>query len=215
MQYLNKLHPFPGLALALLLAITGIGSVQAFSFNFGDDYYHPYWGAPFYRPLNPYFYMPQLPSYDRSTMVRNRQDLMDRNTDAMQALQELLYGRYGFDRAEAVKLARKIELSSGYAMSRHFHPGAVRDMSSHVRPTYWGNEQTFQANAQALQAAAKDLADELSKTPTEAEGTVMLRKRWSGGDEEREAVSAKVWDKYNNLSNTCVSCHHSFRGPSW
>lgn len=203
------------LLILFLLAVTPVNLANAFTFDFGDNDYHPYWGNPYLRPVTPYYYMPQLPMYDRSTLVRRRQEQMGNNADAMGEIRELLYGRYGFDRGEAIKLAKKIELTSGQALTRNFHPGAVRDMNSHTTPTYWGNEETFRANAQALQQAARELAQELEKTPTAEEGAVFLNKRWPAGEEDRAAVSASVWDKYNNLSKTCNSCHHSFRGPSW
>lgn len=207
------------LLILFLLTVTPFSLANAFTFDFGDNDYHPYWGNPYFRPVTPYYYMPQLPMYDRSTLVRRRQEQMGNNADAMGEIRELLYGRHGFDRGEAIKLAKKIELTSGRAMTQNFHPGAVRDMNSHTTPTYWGNEETFRANAQALAQAARDLAQELEKTPTAEEGAVFLNKRWSArkndGEEDRAAVSASVWDKYNNLSNTCNSCHQSFRGPSW
>lgn len=202
----------------LAFLVIAVNPVQAFSFNFSDgDYYRPYyWGGPVYNPWVRY-YPPQLPAYDRSVMVQKRQDLMNKNVDAMSRLRELLYEKYGFDRAEAIQLARKIELVSGAALTKNFHPGAVREHRSHTRPTYWGNEQTFKANAQAMQAAAADLALELEKQPKAGEGAVFLSKRhMSYGDtEEKTPVSPAVWEKFNNLSNTCDSCHQSFRGPSW
>ena len=211
---------FKHLLVIFLFAATPVNLANAFTFDFGDNDYHPYWGNPYWgnpylRPVTPYYYMPQLPMYDRSTLVRRRQEQMGNNADAMGEIRELLYGRYGFDRGEAIKLAKKIELTSGQALTRNFHPGAVRDMNSHTTPTYWGNEETFKANAVALQQAARELAQELEKIPTAEEGAVFLNKRWAAGEDDRAAVSASVWDKYNNLSNTCNSCHHSFRGPSW
>jgi cytochrome c556 len=211
MQYLKMT-----LICVLIALLGGTGAVQAFSFDFGDDddyYYHPYW-RPYYQPWASYF-PPQLPSFDRSAMVRERQQLMDNHMDAMTRLRELLYGKHGFDRAEAIQLARKIELTSGIALTRNFHPGAVREFDSRTTPAFWGNEQTFKANAQALQAAAKDLATELEKQPAAGEGTVYLPKRWTADGEDKAAVSAAIWEKYNTLSNTCESCHRSFRGSRW
>lgn len=207
----------------LVFLFTGINSVQAFSFNFsgGDDYYpygygwNPYY-RPYYRPWG-YLHPPQLPYFDRSSMVRERQDLMDKNTDAMSRLVELLYGKYDFDRAEAIQLARKIELTSGAALTQNFHPGAVRSYDSRTTPAFWGNEETFKAHAQALKAAARELALELEKTPTVSEGAVLLPKarREYGDNEEKAAVSPAVWDKFNALSSTCEGCHTNFRGRRW
>ena len=207
--------------LLTLLASLFIGISPAHSFSFdwgdGDDYFHPYWGSPYFRTWNPYYFTPQLNYFDRSAMVRERQEVMGNHYDTMTRLADLLYGKYGFDRAEAIQLARKIELTSGAALTNNFHPGAVRSFDSRTTPAFWGNEKTFRANAQALQAAAGDLADELAKTPTEAEGAVFLnRSRGRYGDEEqREALSPAVWEKFNTMSNICESCHRSFRGPRW
>lgn len=199
----------------------GICSAHAFSFDFGDDddYYHypGGWGGPIYRPVTPYLYPPQLNYFDRSKLVRQRQDRMDRHYDAMTELGELLYGKYGFDRAEAIQLARKIELTSGAALTKNFHPGAIRQSDSRTTPAYWGNEKTFRAYAKALQAAAADLAVELQKQPTAEEGAVFLPKSsMSYGDqEETTPVSPAIWDKYNTLSNACEICHTNFRGHRW
>ena len=208
------------LLIFLISFFMGITSAQAFSFNFGDDDDYPYWGHA-YSPwiAQPGYYYPRLPSYDRSIMVRNRQQMMSTHDDAMDELNELLYGRYGFDRAVAIKLARKIEISSGYALTSNFHPGAVRGFSSRTTPALWGNEQTFKANALALQVAASDLASEFEKQPkADEEGAVQLPKRSIGFDRdaaETVTVSAGIWKKFNTLSNVCASCHSGFRGHNW
>ena len=217
------------------LLFIGVSDVQAFNFDFGDDddYYHPYfrpaynpWFGPplgygpppgYFRPPAAY-YPPRLPSYDSSTMVRKRQRIMSDHDEAMDRLYEILYGNYGFDRAEAVKLARKIEVTSGIAMTGNFHPGAVADFRSRTTPAYWGNEQTFRANAQALQAAAKDLAIELAKKPSAEEGAIMMPRRGAsveGENAQSAPVSPGVWEKFNALSHVCESCHSTFRGSSW
>ncbi len=215
MRHLQKI-----LLTFLVFFFIGISSAQAFSFDFGDDDdYYPYWGPGYsqWGPPPTYFY-PRLSSYDRSTMVQQRQQMMGLHDKTVDRLAELLYGSNGFDRAEAIKLARKIELTSGLALTSNFHPDAVAAYRSRTTPVLWGNEQTFKANALALQAAAIDLAKELEKQPTVAEGAVYLPKRSrSFGPEESETVpvSAGIWEKYNALSNVCVSCHSSFRRRGW
>jgi cytochrome c556 len=204
----------------LVFFFMGISNAQAFSFDFGDDDdYYPYWG-PAYSPWGPppTYYYPRLPGYDRSAMVQKRQQMMGLHDNTVDRLGELLYGSYGFDRAEAIKLARKIELTSGLVLTSNFHPGAVAAFRSHTTPALWGNERTFKANALALQAAAIDLAKELEKQPTAEEGAVYLPKRSrSFGPEESETVpvSAGIWEKYNALSNVCIVCHNGFRGRDW
>ncbi len=202
----------------LVFFFFGMNSAQAFSFDFGDDDDYPYWGHPYSPWVVPSVYYPRIPSYDRSTMVRNRQDIMDTHDETMNQLRELLYGRYGFDRAVAIKLARKIELISGTALTGNFHPDTVSTFSSRTTPNLWGNEQAFKANAQALQAAAKDLARELEKQPTAEEGAVSLPRRsiaYRRDEPETVTVSAGIWEKFNTLSNVCVSCHTGFRRPGW
>ncbi len=214
MQYIQNT-----LLTLLVFFFMGINSAQAFSFNFGDDDDYPHWGysySPWVAP--PVYYYPRIPSYDRSTMVRNRQRIMDTHDETMNELNELLYGRYGFDRAVAIKLARKIVRTSGASLTGNFHPDSVSTFSSRTSPALWGNEQTFKANAQALQAAAIDLAKELEKQPTAEEGAINLPKRSIafGRDEpETVNVSAGIWEKFNTLSNVCVSCHRGFRRPNW
>jgi cytochrome c556 len=114
-------------------------------------------------------------------------------------------------------MARKIELTSGTALTRNFHPGAVRESGSRTTPGYWGNEQQFKANAEALKAAAADLANELAKQPKSGKGAVLLAPRFRDDNNapQKTAVSPAIWEKFNTLSNTCESCHRSFRGRSW
>lgn len=212
-------HFINTLLIFLVFFFMGISSAQAFSFDFGDDDNYPYWGRP-YSPwvAPPAYYFPRLPSYDRSSMVQKRQRVMSDHDKSMHELKEMLYGKYGFDRAVAIKLARNIELTSGSALTGNFHPGAVSAFRSRTTSALWGNEQTFKANALALQAAARDLATELAKQPTAEEGAVHLPRRSIAFDQDKPEtvpVSAGIWEKYNNLSTICESCHSGFRGPKW
>lgn len=215
------------------------GPVQAFSFSIDndDDYYHPFLGAPYGGPWggvqtwNPpttsqpwmtpprQFWYPRLPSYDRSRMKQDRQRHMGNFDDAMNELRDMLYGSSDFDRTRAVQLTRKIEATSGQAMTGNFHPGSVVTMGSRTSPKLWGNEEAFQAKAGALKAAAADLAEELAKKPSDAEGALYLGKRsekfGQAGERKEVAVSPQIWKKFNLLSETCVACHSVFRGPNW
>jgi len=88
---------------------------------------------------------------------------------------------------------------------------------SHTTLALLNNQEAFKANAQALQAAAAALAEELAKRPTAEEGAIYLPKERAYGKEEpeTEAVSPKIWEKFNALSETCVACHSNFRGRGW
>lgn len=219
------------------LALGAVGSAQS-GFSFGDDDDHwwgppgwgnPYWGAPYaapgvgypaYTPWGsppPYYLPPRLDSYDRSMMRLGRQRQMNRHSDAMDELGDMIYGRYRFERVEALELARQIEAGAGNALMRNFHPGAIATDGSHTTPAFWGNEATFKANAEALQAAAKTLADELEKGLQTAEETDeaaqegRYQRRWR----DEEPVPPEVRKKFNQVANACRACHATFRGPEW
>jgi cytochrome c556 len=217
------------------LALGAAGSAQA-GFSFGDDDHwrgpgwgNPYWGAPYaapgwgypaYSPWGappPYYLPPRLDSYDRSMMRLGRQRQMGRHSDAMDELGDMIYGRYRFERAEALELARQIEAGAGNALMRNFHPGAIATDGSHTTPAFWGNEATFKANADALQAAARALADELEKgletaqEVDESAQTSRYNRRWR----DDEPVPPEVRKKFNQVSNACRACHATFRGPEW
>ena len=226
------------LSTALLgLALGTAGAVQA-GFSFGDDddwwgppgWGNPYWGAPYAAPgwggypaygpwgtPRPYYLPPRLDSYDRSMMRLNRQRMMDHHSDAMDELGDMIYGRYRFEREQALELARQIEAGSGSALMRNFHPGAIATDGSHTTPAFWGNEATFKTNEDALQAAAKALADELEKGLVAEEGVDASAeadrdyRRWRGD----EPVPAEVRKKFNQVANACRACHATFRGPEW
>lgn len=224
------------LACVVGLALSSAGSLQAFSFSIDDDDDYPYWGAPvagpgwgapawgpgYYRPwVAPpaHFWYPRLPSYDRSRMKQGRQRQMDNFDDAMNDLRDMLYGGADFDRTRAIQLTRKIEATSGHALTGNFHPGAVVTTGSRTSPALWGNEEAFKANAEALRNAAGALADELAKKPSEEQGAVYLSQRSEEFGRNKEynevPVSPQIWKKFNTLSDSCVACHSAFRGPSW
>ena len=220
MRYLTRTL----LTLLFGVLILTAGSAQAFSFDFGDDdddyWRYMYWGGynrPWIAPNGSYFY-PRLPYFERNAMVDRRQGKMVRRYNAMQELGSMLYGRDGFDRADAIKLARRIEATSGQYLTRDFHPGSIATHRSRTMLSLWGNQPAFSANAQAMQLAAKALAEEFEKQPTAEEGAVMLPQRvgrYGQPSEEKVAVSPAIWEKFNALSNTCDSCHRGFRGRDW
>ncbi len=181
----------------------------------------PAWGGPGYYsppPAGYYYPPPRINAYDRTMMKDRRQSLMNKHDDAMDSLADMLYGRYRFDREDAIDYARQIEMDSGQNMMRDFHPGAVVTSGSHTAPTYWGNEQAFRANADVLKAAAEALRKELEKRPTAEEG-VMYPRRDKGFDyrprfgTDEDPISPAVFEKFNAVANTCITCHSYFRMP--
>lgn len=212
------------LTLSITVLVMGMSSALGFSFDFGDDD-DDYWrymtrgdyNRPWVAPNGVYFY-PRLPYFQRSDMVDRRQGQMRQRHHAMQALGEMLYGRAGFDRADAIKLARKIEATSAQYLTRDFHPGAIATDRSRTLLSLWGNQPAFHANARALQVAANELAEAFEKGPAAEKGAVMLAQkmdRFGNGGNEKVVVSADVWDKFNALSAACDSCHRDFRGVRW
>lgn len=213
------------LPLTAGLVLAAAANVQAFSFgdsnfsfgdnNWGPGYGSPYWG-PGYAPA-PYT-VPRLPSYDRSVMRMRRQQMMHNHNEAMDDLGDMLYGRYGhvFERDKAVQLARQIESAAGPVLMSNFHPGAVATSGSRTTPAFWGNESAFKSNADALQAAAGALAAELGKVPGEGEKAIHLSMGSFGENAGKTVpVSPAVWDRFQDVANTCRGCHATFRGPRW
>lgn len=185
----------------------------------GPSWGGPAWGAPAYAPTPGYYYPPpRLNSFDRSTMKLRRQAMMDRHDDAMDSLADMMYGRYRFDREDAIDYVRQIEEDSGMELARNFHPGSVATDGSHTATTYWGNEQTFLANADSLTKAAEALRKELQRKPGEDESAIYPR-RDKGFDyrprstSEADPISPEVFNRFNDLAGTCISCHAWFRRP--
>jgi len=207
---------------ALGATLLGAAGAHAFSFDFGDDDYYPVWGAPMYGPPGSGYYLPpRLSSYDRHSLKMNRQDKMSDHQDALNELSAMLYGGKGFDRNEAVQLARKIQSESGIRLSRNFHPGAVVTSGSRALPSVWQNQEAFKGYADSLSQAAGALAEALVVQP-KPENAILLPNRNAAfnckKDDEactKVAVDPSVWEKFNNLSATCEGCHVGFRGFGW
>jgi cytochrome c556 len=149
--------------------------------------------------------------------MHERQREMYDHKAAMQAVERMLSGRRSFDRAKAIGLARQIEASAGANLTRLFGPGDWR-MSPLSRARI-DDMEAFQANADALQQAAGQLADALQRQPNVEDiragrawspdwGMAGPYRRWGSGG---GAVSKDVLDAYNNLQATCYGCHANFR----
>jgi len=151
----------------------------------------------------------------------------------MRDLDRMLSGRHPFNRAEATRMAREIEASAGENLWRLFRPGDWRE-GSRSTAIIWGDMDSFKSRAEALKAAAGELADELEKRPTAedyTEGRAVMpdwrtqfgdapweRGPWDGGPYSQwgnrgGAVSKEAYDAYLKLRDTCHSCHASFRSP--
>ncbi len=180
---------------------------------------HPMWGPPGYRTPDGRFY-PRASSYDRSVMKQKRQSSMSQHDDAMDSLADMLYGRYRFDRSDAIRYAREIETLSNENLWRNFYPGAIMTEGSRTAPSIIGNEETFRAYADAMRGAAADLAKELDKRPAAEEGP-MYPNQVKGFDYRltsrsvEDPISRDIYPKFDNLANTCRACHTYFRLPGW
>lgn len=187
-----------------------------------------YWGGPW--GVGPWGGTPYSPygAYGGRDLTHERQADMRDHQSAMRDVGRMLSGRRPFDRAEATRLAREIEASAGENLWRLFRPGDWRE-GSRSTSIIWGNMDTFKSHAEALKAAAGNLADELEKRPSSedyAEGGAVVpdwRGRygatpWEGGPHGRwgnrgGAVTRDVYDAYLKLQDTCDGCHRNFRSP--
>lgn len=184
-----------------------------FDFGDDDDDRYPGWIEAPGQPTPRYGYYPQMKSIDRSRMVYYRQRQMQNLASAMTRLRDQISGRDDFDRAHTIKLAEYIASQSGDSLLRNYHPGSVMDDDSRTTRALWGNEELFKSSAAKTRDAAKALAAELAREPTKEQGAVYLRtdRRGRGADAETAAVSADLRNKFDELSNSCNSCHRSFR----
>jgi len=180
----------------------------------------PGWGGPAYYPPPRGHYYPRPSAYDRTQMKDNRQRLMSNHDDAMDSLADMLYGKFRFDREDAIQEAREIVTNSGQIMLHNFHPGAIATSGSYAAPTFWGNEEAFKSYADVMKAAAEALATELEKRPTAEEGAMYPRRSrgfdYSGSsDGQDEPISPQVFTKFHELASTCQACHGYFRLRKW
>jgi cytochrome c556 len=144
---------------------------------------------------------------------------------AMQSVARMLSGRRSFDREDAVALVREIEASAGENLASLFKPGDA-DKSPLSRASI-DDMDTFRANADALKAAAAELADALEKEPGAEEvrtgqalspgrDRAMYRgmgDRYSRGRVEGGVITPEVLAAFTNLMGTCDGCHENFRTP--
>jgi len=180
----------------------------------------PAWGGPAYYPPPARQYYPRPSVYDRTQMKDNRQKLMSNHDDSMDSLADMLYGKFRFDRDDAIQKAREIETNSGQIILHNFHPGAIATYGSNTAPTFWGNEEAFKSYADVMKAAAVALAEELEKRPTDEEGAIYAgRSRGfvyqKPGGNDVEPISPQVFTKFHELASTCQACHGYFRLSKW
>jgi len=150
-------------------------------------------------------------------MHARQRDMRDHRA-AMRAVARMLSGERRFDRARAIGLAREIEASAGANMAQLFQPGDSQ--GSPLSRARIGEEmEAFKTRAEALKAAAGELADALENQPAAEDigagrawspdwGMGGRHARWRG---EGDAVTPQVFDAYTRLRATCHGCHANFR----
>ena len=158
--------------------------------------------------------------------THERQSEMHDHKAAMHAVGRMLSGKSTFNRAEAVYLVRQIEASAGENLTQLFKPGDSR--RSPLSRARVDDIDNFKANAEALKAAAGELANELEKEPSAEDirtGQAMspgwnrsMRRGIGGpsgrGRSEGGAVTMEVYGAFTKLLGTCNGCHENFR-TSW
>ena len=179
------------------------------------------WGGPMHGPGYPYG------GYDVAReRTHERQSEMHDHKAAMHSVGRMLSGKSTFNRAEAVGLVRAIEASAGENLTQMFKPGDSR--RSPLSRARVDDMDTFKANAEALKAAAGELADELEKEPSAEDvragqamspGWNRSMRRGMGGPYGRGRgvggmVTTEVYSAFNTLLGTCNGCHENFR-TSW
>ena len=209
---LSGKHVLTGLALGVGLLMAGTAVAQ-------------YWGGPWGG--GPY-------GHRSGAMTHDRQILMTEHGNTMRKIKRMFDGRRTFDRTEATKAAREIEAGAGENLWRLYAPGS-RGMGSRSAPTVWGSFDTFKSHAEALKAAARDLADALEERPTAKDwqsGQAFMPPRsarrfgpwggpWGGGGpydrwgQQGGGISTEAIAAFNKLKAVCHDCHANFRFSRW
>lgn len=197
-----------------------------------------YWGDPWRGPRSGpgwgngawsergYPYSGYGAALDRT---HERQSTMQDHRAAMRSVARMLSGQRNFDRAEAIGLAREIEAGAGENLTRLFKSGDWR-RSPLSRARVGDDMDTFKAKADALKAAAGELADALEKQPSAED--FRAGRAWSpdwrrsargwgmGGPyrygrwrNEGGTVTKEAYDAFHKLQATCYGCHVNFRSP--
>jgi cytochrome c556 len=184
-----------------------------------------YWGGPRPAPWSGADFPGGAygPGLDR---MRQRQNEMQDHKAAMHTVGRMLAGQRNFDRAEAIRLARTIEASSGENLVGSFESGDQRG-NPLSRARIGQNMEAFTAQAEALKQAAADLANALEQQPSSAD--VWSGRAWSpdwyrsrgnrwmrgpyGGGYDNDAVTPEALEAYNRMRATCHGCHAGFRSP--
>lgn len=188
-----------------------------------------YWGVPRTAPWSESGFPGSGygPSLNR---MRERQNEMQDHKAAMHAVGRMLSGQRNFDRAEAIRLARTIEASSGENLVKMFEPGDQRG-NPLSRARIGEDMEAFTAQAEALQQAAGDLANALEQQPSPED--IWAGRAWSpdwyrsrgnwgsrgpygmygGRGYDNDAVTMEALDAYNRMRATCHGCHAGFRSP--
>lgn len=131
-------------------------------------------------------FVPLAVAHEEATgVVKERMDLMERQKDDMKVIVPMAKGQVPFDAEKAAEAAHDIELTA--KKIHELFPEGTGGHPSEAKPDVWTKWEEFTENAEALGAAAKDLAVALE-------------------------AGAPDWKaKFKGVIDACKTCHKTFR----
>lgn len=146
----------------------------------------PFRPAALSSALALFAFVPLALAHEGATgVVKERMDLMDTQKDAMKVIGDMAKGTAPFDAAKAAGAAQEIEDTA--KKIPELFPEGTGGHPSEAKPEVWERWDEFTADAEALEAAAKDLVMAL----------------------EAEAPDWKA--KFKGVIDSCKTCHKTFR----
>lgn len=124
-------------------------------------------------------------------IVKERMDQMGSIAKAMKGIGAMFKGAVDYDAEQVRALARDVAASGGTKMSVLFPKDSLQHPSE-ARPEIWTDWDTFSTRADEMQAAAVALANGAAN-PTDG------------------SAGPKPSDLFQDLAQTCKSCHQDFR----
>jgi cytochrome c556 len=121
-------------------------------------------------------------------VVKERQDLMESQKDAMKVIGDMAKGKTPFDAAPATKAANDIHTTAKKIHDLFPEGSGGEKNKSDALPAVWENWDRFTANADDLATAADALAKALGDSASEA---------WKPA--------------FQKVGEACKSCHEDFR----